>query len=66
MNATTGTKWTLESGRTICRDGVPQVYLARTFKDREVNQYHTTPAEADELAHLVVAALNAYREVSNA
>ena len=58
-------KYTVEPGRCIMRGGVELVTLHRvTQEPGPVNGYATgcyttTPCEADDLTHVVVAALNA-------
>lgn len=49
--------YTLGAWRTIIRNGVPVFELSRVPK-AEALYYEITPAEADELAHTIINALN--------
>lgn len=51
--------WTIASGRTLCRDGVPVFELSRYALDTR-GKYATTPTEADDLAAMIADALNAF------
>jgi hypothetical protein len=67
------TRYTLEPGRTIARDGRPLVRLDRVPnlepEDGSTGMFHASPTEADTLAREIVAALNgvaALREAAEA
>lgn len=50
-------KYTVESGRTIVRDGIPLAYVA-LVQDPETQARNITPHEADQLTHRMVRLLN--------
>ena len=50
-------RWTLGPGRTLLRDGVPVFHLDRAHLGN--GRYVTRPSEADDIAHTIVACLNA-------
>jgi hypothetical protein len=53
--------YTLGSGRTILKNGVPVAYIQRTGNSSD--GHALTPAEADALAHEVVNALSLAAQV---
>lgn len=54
-------RWTLAPGRWICYDGKPLVALT-LYQEKETGARNCQPAEADDLAHLLVALLEAGQE----